>query len=178
MRSHWFRAAWFGRKATFIYVMLHTARRRGGGCCKSLLEKIEDKRRTSSAWFYPRARRHPKCLCVLKHIAGVHKVCLGEYTDTRTRQRRENIMRSTRERRRVAEQENIDKILLLAGDGRGLKSGAVAIFRVLSNCCRTARDGDVTTWRESKSTVSACANFFFLRSLVSSRIVFRVTFWE
>lgn len=31
----------------------------------------------------------PKCLCVLKHIAGVHKVYLGEYTEARTRQRRE-----------------------------------------------------------------------------------------
>ena len=49
-------------------------------------------------------------------------------------------MRSTREWRR--EQENIDKILLLDGGGRGLKSGAVAIFRVPSNCCRTTRGSD------------------------------------
>lgn len=65
----------------------------------------------------------PNCLCVLKHIAGVHKVYLGEYTDAHTRQRCENIMRSARERRRVAEQENIDKILLLDGGEQGLKSG-------------------------------------------------------
>lgn len=83
----------------------------------------------------------PNCLCVLKHIAGVHKVYLGEYTDAHTRQRCENIMRSARERRRVAE-ENIDKILLLDGGEQGLKSGVVAIFRVPSNCCRTTRDSD------------------------------------
>ncbi|KAL0111962.1 hypothetical protein PUN28_013291 [Cardiocondyla obscurior] len=40
--------------------------------------------------------------------------------------------------------QNIDKILLLNGDRReggwGKSGAAVAIFRVLSNCCRTTRD--------------------------------------
>jgi len=123
----------------------------------------------------------PKCLCVLKHIAGVHKVYLGEYTDARTRQRRENIMRSTRERR-DAEQENIDKILLRDRDGEGGWRAVLLLFFEYSLTvveplviATIARATFVTTWRESKSTISACANFFFA---VNTRIVFRVTFWE
>lgn len=161
MRFHRFWAAWFGRKATFIYAMLH--------CERGVASRFSRKSKTGGI---PSQRSilardttlfaALKCLCVLKHIAGVHKVCLGEYTDTRTQQRRENIIRSTRERRQVAEQENIDKILLLDGDERGLKSGAVAIFRVSSNCCRTTHDSDVCNYltRIEKHGISLRQLFF------------------
>lgn len=56
-------------------------------CYESLLEKIEDKRRTNSTVAQDTTLFHRprECLCMLKHIAGVHKVYLGEYTGARAR---------------------------------------------------------------------------------------------
>lgn len=87
-------------KRTFTYAAaaLHRAR----SVASHPLEEIEDKRHIVAPPSFP------KCLCVLKHIAGVHKVYLGEsYTgDVHATTAREIIMRSTPENdRRVAKQK-------------------------------------------------------------------------
>lgn len=81
---------------------------------------------------------------MLKHIAGVHKVYLGEYTNAHATTAGEYNAIATRERRRESRETGaIDKILLLSKGGRkrvAWKSGAIAIFQAPSNCCRTTRD--------------------------------------
>lgn len=59
--------------------MLHISR-----CCESLLEKIEDKRRTGSI-LRTTLPRYPGSayVCARAYCADVHKVYLVEYTGTR-----------------------------------------------------------------------------------------------